>query len=476
MHYSLLKAWCLEASTRKLRVESVWIGSPGLCLRFKEKEDLALVISREDAFPFFEPSRPNSPTGEKVWNQLTHAELSSISIDPADRIIRFCFRQSDIYGENSLWQLVAELAPPHPNLILARQERELMIVDALNKYGYADNPQRQILPRLPYQPPQTSFRPQEQELSLPLNLTSLATGETLSCPSFNAYFQAYFTHVLQERMEQEHKKRLLGAWNRELSKAASKLAKQEAELEDASRQEHWRICAETIKHNLSALKTGQTSLKAVNYFDPYLAKIEIPLQAERSPHQNLQYYLKKYQKAKRGAEIIASNLAATRKELEHLQNIIARVEEGSFTELPAKNGIASLGKKLALLDRLLRLRVNDEFEIVIGRKATENDYVTTQLAQPHDWWFHTRIYRGAHVLLRCFKKSTPDDTLTSLCCSLAAWYSKAKFSSNVPVDYTQIRFVRKPRRSAPGYVTYSKHSTVFSQPKDLRAVRAELGL
>lgn len=93
-------------------MESVWIGSPGLCLRFKEKEDLALVISREDAFPFFEPSRPNSPTGEKVWNQLTHAELSSISIDPADRIIRFCFRQSDIYGENSLWQLVAELALP----------------------------------------------------------------------------------------------------------------------------------------------------------------------------------------------------------------------------------------------------------------------------------------------------------------------------------------------------------------------------
>ncbi|MDP2172768.1 MAG: NFACT RNA binding domain-containing protein, partial [Candidatus Cloacimonadaceae bacterium] len=117
-----------------------------------------------------------------------------------------------------------------------------------------------------------------------------------------------------------------------------------------------------------------------------------------------------------------------------------------------------------------------DFEIVIGRKASENDFVTTQLGRPHDWWFHTRIYHGAHVLLRNFHKKEPTGETIRLCCSLAAWYSKAKFSTNVPVDYTQIRFVRKPRKSAPGYVTYSNHHTYFASPMDIRAVREALKL
>ncbi len=113
---------------------------------------------------------------------------------------------------------------------------------------------------------------------------------------------------------------------------------------------------------------------------------------------------------------------------------------------------------------------------MVGRKARENDFVTTQLAQPHDWWFHTRIYRGSHILLRCFRKTDPSPELLNLCCSLAAWYSKARFSINVPVDYTQVRYVRKPRKSAPGFVTYTSHHTVFAEPKDLRTVRSELKL
>ncbi|HOU72739.1 MAG TPA: hypothetical protein PLB85_05085, partial [Candidatus Syntrophosphaera sp.] len=84
------------------------------------------------------------------------------------------------------------------------------------------------------------------------------------------------------------------------------------------------------------------------------------------------------------------------------------------------------------------------------------------------------IYRGSHILLRCFRKTTPPDELISLCCSLAAWYSKARFSQNVPVDYTQIRYVRKPRKSPPGFVVYTEHRTVFADPRDLRSVREEL--
>jgi len=88
--------------------------------------------------------------------------------------------------------------------------------------------------------------------------------------------------------------------------------------------------------------------------------------------------------------------------------------------------------------------------------------------------FHSRIYHGAHVLLRCFKKQEPGPELINLCCNLAAGYSKAKNSANVPVDYTQIRYVRKPRKSAPGLVIYTNHHSVYATPIDIRAAREQL--
>lgn len=476
MKYALLKAWTEEAAGTGLKVESVHSSQEGLRIRFRNRQSLFIYLAKADSYAFFTEDSAAEEAGEKIWDQLANATLQGMQISPNDRIIRFHFESTDIYQQSNLWVLIAELTPPHPNVILARQEQDLVIVDALHKYGYSDNPQRQVLPRLPYQPPQTSFQAQTEEIALPLSLLSRKTGETLLCNTVNDYLRLYHAEVVLAQRSLDLQKSLQAAWSKELRKAQGKLQKQQEELAAADKVLYWQICAETLKHNLQQLSPGQQSLTAINYFDPAMPEIEIPLQPDKSPRQNLQIYLKKYHKAKRGQEIIAQNVAETTLAIEHLANILARIATGEFTELPGKNSLATLGKKLNQLDKLLRLRISEEFEIVIGRKARENDWVTTQLAHAHDWWFHTRIYHGAHVLLRCFKKTDPDAHLIELCCSLAAWYSKAKFSANVPVDYTQIRFVRKPRKSAPGLVTYTNHNTVFATPKDLRSVRAELKL
>lgn len=476
MRYSLLAAWAREADAAGMKVESVFSSQRGLRVRFKNKTDLCIICETKDSFAFFARPDPDAASNQKIWPQLANAELNSIQISPTDRIIRFGFSVTDIYQQSSRLAIIAELSPPHANVILARLNEEEIILDALHKYGYADNPQRQVLPNLPYQPPQTSFKPIAEELSLPAPLVSKKTGDTILCHSWNEYLATHYAEVHLAEQTLQARDSLRASWQKELRKAIAKLAKQTAELADAERVEYWQVCAETLKTNLQNIAPGQTTLKAINYFDPLMAEIEIPLQANLTPKQNLQAYLKKYLKAKRGKEIIKANLAASEQAISHLEGILARVESGDFTAAPGRQTLAGLGKKLELIDKLLRLRISDEFEIVIGRKARENDFVTTQLAQPHDWWFHTRIYHGAHVLLRCFRKTSPDERLIRLCCSLAAWYSKAKFSANVPVDYTQIRYVRKPRHAAPGYVTYTTHQTVFSAPLDLRAVRAELQL
>jgi predicted ribosome quality control (RQC) complex YloA/Tae2 family protein len=96
--------------------------------------------------------------------------------------------------------------------------------------------------------------------------------------------------------------------------------------------------------------------------------------------------------------------------------------------------------------------------------------LTTRFAKPHDWWFHTRIFRGTHVILRNYNKKELPKKLKHLCSQLAAYYSKAKKSTNVPVDHTQIRYVRKPRGSAPGYVIYKEQKTLFVDPLSIRDV------
>ncbi|MCB5284928.1 MAG: NFACT RNA binding domain-containing protein [Candidatus Cloacimonetes bacterium] len=475
MNYSILSAWSREFGLQGRKVESVNLANSTLRLRFSDKTDLVLLAAA-DAFAFHSLDFQPADNEVKIWDALTHAVLTGAEIDPADRIIRFRFTQTDIYQQNKVYLLIAEFTPPKPNLILALQNEELVIVDALRKYSYADNPQRQILPRLPYQPAKTSFQPILQEVSPPLRLESLKTGATLLCPSVNDYLANFYHHVFLAREEAQRRQTLRSRWERELKKAKDKLAKQQAEAADADKAEYWMICAETLKTNLPNINRGQTSFTAINYYDPELATIEIPLQPQLSARQNLQAYLKKYGKARRGKELIAAHIAATQQQIAHLVNILARVEAGEEVEAPSAKSIATLGRKLDMEDRLLKLRLSEDFEIVIGRKASENDFITTQLGRPHDWWFHTRIYRGSHILLRCFRKTAPGDELINICCSLAAWYSKARFSLNVPVDYTQVRFVRKPRKSPPGFVTYTEHKTVFADPRDLRSLREELKL
>jgi len=476
MDYIILFDWTKEFSVEKKIVECVFYNDKALRIHFKDNTDLYLVISNYDAYPFF-TSKPFSIGDETpIWDQLIHSVLTKVSLDEYDRIMRFIFTQIDIFQQKKTYVLIAEFIPPKPNIILAEQNEELIIVDALKKYSYADNPQRQILPKIPYQPPKTAFKPYHRDISFPLILKTLQTGETIQCDTVNEYLKNHFIYVLSVKEELEHRKAIVDYWERELKKTQQKLHKQRMELEQANKCEYWRICAEILKVNLSNIQRGQTVLKAINYFDPELSTIEIELLSDKTPQENMLDYLKKYKKAKRGKEVIEHNLKETEKKIKQLENIVQKARNGELDELPQKEKLPQLSHKLDMAEKLLRLRIDDRFEIVIGRKASENDFITTQLARPHDWWFHSRLYHGSHILLRCLQKTNPPEELIQICCSLAAWYSKARFAQNVPVDYTQVRYVRKPHKSKPGFVTYTNHKTAFVQPMDLRTAKKELNL
>ncbi|MFA7026142.1 MAG: NFACT RNA binding domain-containing protein, partial [Candidatus Cloacimonadaceae bacterium] len=179
-------------------------------------------------------------------------------------------------------------------------------------------------------------------------------------------------------------------------------------------------------------------------------------------------------KAKNGLAIIGINIKRTKAEIEAVNKLRQRLEDGEDLDLDIKDKSGTITQKISQMDKVLQYKYSEDWQIYIGRKAKENDFVTTKIGKPQDWWFHSRIYRGAHVLLRNLKKQELPPELLRQCASLAAWYSQAKFSVNVPVDYTQIRYVRKPKGSAAGFVTYTNYKTYFATPQDLRGLRKEL--
>ena len=108
----------------------------------------------------------------------------------------------------------------------------------------------------------------------------------------------------------------------------------------------------------------------------------------------------------------------------------------------------------------------DGFTILVGKNNKQNDYLTLKLANKNDIWFHTQKIHGSHVILKCDNNVSPTQDILIKCAELAAYHSKAKKSSNVPVDYTFVKYVKKTSGAKPGMVTYINYKTIFVTPPE----------
>lgn len=469
MKHAYLAAWAKDYASDQAVIERIHLGAAGLYISLKDGRTLVLVLSARDSFIFFKDIAPDAKPGPELWPQLRNSKIYGCRIHSSDRIMEFWVDHIDMYGECKKYTLVMEFMPPKPNVILCKREG-MIVVDAITKYNLSENPMRMVLPNQPYYPPRTSFQP--EAIAVP----GFPLGDSQMADSVNDYFALCYAKSLQDSDNNQALKSKLKLLQRELKKATKRKEMQAQDLQNAEKAEYYRTCAEALKPVLQSINAGQQMVRATNYLSPDLEEMDIPLQAGKSPQQNLNSYIKKYHKAKHGLEIIKVNLAKTEAEIIRIGSLIKRLESGEDLDLESGDNLQVMSQKVQQTDRILNLRLDKNWHVYIGRKAKENDYITTKLGKAQDWWFHCRIYRGAHVLLRNYHKQEPGAEIIRLCSSLAAWYSSAKFSINVPVDYTQIRYVRKPRGSAAGFVTYTNYKTCFANPMDMRAVRSELGL
>lgn len=257
------------------------------------------------------------------------------------------------------------------------------------------------------------------------------------------------------------------------NRTEKKLALRLEELKKCKDRELLRIYGELLKANLYNIKNGAEKAVVQNYYDENLNLIEIPLNPTISPAKNAEKYFKDYKKTYTAEQTLSALTDEDQKELLYFDSVLDSISRCSTIseldeikeELSISGYIKSATKKKQkqVQNNFKEYESKEGFRILVGKNNTQNDYITTKLAQKSDLWFHTKNIPGSHVVIFCDGNEVSDETIF-FAASLAAKNSKAATSAQVPVDYTLIKNVKKPSGAKPGMVIYTTNKTIYVNP------------
>ncbi len=249
-------------------------------------------------------------------------------------------------------------------------------------------------------------------------------------------------------------------------------------LKSIENREKHRLWGELLISYAYSIRSGDSEAKVINFYDENQAEITIPLDPDLSPQENAQRYFKKYNKEKRTYAALQTQIKENDEELYYLESVLTAVEactnEQDIKEIRRelfeqgfikKHKGFEKNKKSAKKSEPLKFISSDGFMIAVGKNNTQNDELTMKTAKNSDLWFHTKQIPGSHVVVFTEGKEVPDETITEAAL-LAAFYSKARQGSLVPVDYTAKRFIKKPNGAKPGFVIYTTNKTAYVTPKE----------
>ena len=301
-------------------------------------------------------------------------------------------------------------------------------------------------------------------------------------PSLSRALEAYYgTRDQQDRLRQKSAS-MVRLLKTHMERCEKKLALQEEELAGAARMEEYRIMGEVLNANLFALKKGMEEATLPNWYDPEGGSLTIPLDVRLTPSQNAQKYFRKYQKARSARQIAQEQKEKTLQELDYLEGLLLDVDkctgESELEEIRSelvrtgymKRNTNRRQQRSLPGSRPYRYVSGDGIDILVGKNAVQNDRLTAE-APPEAVWLHAKDMPGSHVIIRT-EGEIPPQTLKQAA-MLAAWYSKGRRSSMVPVDYTRRRYVKKPSGAAPGKVIYTHQKTAYMtvEEAEIRGIR-----
>lgn len=291
-----------------------------------------------------------------------------------------------------------------------------------------------------------------------------------------------FSSMLDEFYDARERQELSARRGRELTHAASvardRMARKAENLKRdyaaTQKRDEFRLRGDLITANLYRMKGGERVLQAENYYEDGCPLIDIPLDPLLTPQQNAAKNYKQYNKLKTAEFHLREQIEKAENERAYLESVLqelAQAEtEQEFNEIRRelqetnylKKSSGKKEQKRAFAPRTFK--TSGGFEVLVGRSNVQNDQLTKK-ADKRDYWFHTQHIHGSHVILRCAGLTPGDEDLREAA-MLAAYFSQAKESSGVPVDYCPVKFVKKPAGARPGMVTYDNYRTLYVTPEE----------
>ena len=285
--------------------------------------------------------------------------------------------------------------------------------------------------------------------------------------------QFYEQKEQQERVKQRGQD-LIRAVTNARDRTARKIAHQEQELAATQNREQLRQFGDILTSNLHCMERGMNCLHTVDFYDPEQREVDIRLDPLLTPQQNAAKYYKEYNKAKTAEKMLTIQLAKGRTELEYLNSVLENISlsegERDLREIRQElagcgylRGAKAKGQEKRANSKPMEFRSSAGLRISVGKNNTQNDLLTCKQAFKSDIWFHTQKIHGSHVILWTEGKSPDAQSLNEAAC-LAAWFSQGRDGGKVPVDYTPVKFVKKPAGARPGMVVYTTYETAWVAP------------
>lgn len=320
--------------------------------------------------------------------------------------------------------------------------------------------------------------------------------------ALNFYLDDFYTSKEQAEQFKQYRDTVLKLVLNHVGKIKERISTIDSKIADCTNAEKYRLYGELITSNLYRIPDyPQSEISLENYYDNNNL-ITIPLDKKFTPSKNAKNFFKKYRKLQNTISIVEKQKELAEAELSYLDSIVYELEDVSSIEdidniyseicdnlIFEKNANTvnnhvynnqsiitnSKSSKQSSASNMPEKRDIDGYTVYIGKNNKQNDYLTCRLAQNSDIWFHTKDIHGSHVVLKpdsnlkfTDESTTVPDAVLYKCASIAAYYSKARMSQNVPVDYTLIKYVKKPNGAKPGMVIYTNNKTIYANPQNIQ--------
>ncbi len=289
---------------------------------------------------------------------------------------------------------------------------------------------------------------------------------------YQPYLNQYYIDIKNSNSLHQRAKSSVNHIENSIAKLKKKIKNLESDIKKAKKLEQYKLYGELLTANLYLLKKGDKSIDVINYYDN--TTVKIALEPKKNGNENAQNYFKKYNKAKKTLIKAKALIAEYQSDIAYLQQVKAMLDQSDSNE-DIDNLIAELAESGYIkAKRSKRKKKNEKLpphhyqssegiDIYVGRNNLQNDQLTLKKAGKEHIWLHTKDIAGAHVIIAATFAEINDQTLTEAA-EIAAYHSDGRMSAQVPVDLTEVKYVKKPKGAKPGMVIYTDNKTIYANP------------